>query len=103
MILAYMIRTYTPSYIHIHTHYPVFHTFHPNIARQCHADCTRLSPCSGTRFKYRKTGMAVPRQICNDNSYGVTVDSNVYEPHVTASTMAHVLGHVIGMAHDDRE
>ncbi|KAF0298579.1 Disintegrin and metalloproteinase domain-containing protein 19 [Amphibalanus amphitrite] len=68
---------------------------------QISRDTTHL--LTGARFKYRKTGMAVPRQICNDNSYGVTVDSNVYEPHVTASTMAHVLGHVIGMAHDDRE
>ena len=66
-------------------------------------DSALICLCSGARFKYRKTGMAVARQICNDNSYGVTVDSNVYEPHVTASTMAHVLGHVIGMGHDDRE
>lgn len=64
-------------------------------------DTTHL--LSGVRFKFDKTGMAVPGQICNENSYGVTVDNSVYTPHVTASTMAHVLGHVIGMAHDDRE
>ena len=41
------------------------------------------------------------RTICTRRSVAINVDVNVYEAHVTAATMAHMIGHNVGMTHDD--
>ncbi|XP_050332243.1 disintegrin and metalloproteinase domain-containing protein unc-71 isoform X7 [Bactrocera neohumeralis] len=66
---------------------------------QIERDTTQL--LTGETFAGGEAGMAVPETVCTPRAIGISVDINVYEPHLLAGTMAHMIGHNIGMGHDD--
>ncbi|XP_071515149.1 disintegrin and metalloproteinase domain-containing protein unc-71 isoform X3 [Panulirus ornatus] len=64
-----------------------------------HKDTSHL--ITGEHFQGGESGMGVPNSICTSKSAGISVDLNVYEPHLVASTMTHMIGHNLYMKHDD--
>ncbi|XP_076651871.1 disintegrin and metalloproteinase domain-containing protein mind-meld isoform X4 [Halictus rubicundus] len=66
---------------------------------QVEHDTTQL--LTGETFLGGESGVAVPSSICKSKAIGISVDVNSYEPHLLAGTMAHMIGHNIGMTHDD--
>ncbi|KAL0122910.1 hypothetical protein PUN28_007528 [Cardiocondyla obscurior] len=66
---------------------------------QVSQDTTQL--LTGETFSGGESGVAVPETVCSQRSVGISVDLNTYEPHLLAGTMAHMIGHNIGMSHDD--
>lgn len=57
---------------------------------------------SGEYFVGGETGMAIHGTACTAKSVGISVDVNAYEPHIIAGSMAHMIGHNVGMGHDDK-
>ncbi|XP_050432862.1 disintegrin and metalloproteinase domain-containing protein unc-71 isoform X2 [Adelges cooleyi] len=57
---------------------------------------------SGEYFVGGETGMAIHGTVCTARSVGISVDVNAYEPHIIAGSMAHMIGHNVGMGHDDK-
>ncbi|XP_038121381.1 disintegrin and metalloproteinase domain-containing protein 12 [Culex quinquefasciatus] len=62
-------------------------------------DTTQL--LTGETYAGGEAGMSVPETVCTPKAVGISVDINTYEPHLLAGTMAHMIGHNIGMGHDD--
>ncbi|XP_070509632.1 disintegrin and metalloproteinase domain-containing protein 12 isoform X4 [Chironomus tepperi] len=76
--------------------------FNDYTTRKLHSidkDTTQL--LTGEMFVGGEAGMSVPETVCTPKAVGISVDINTYEPHLLAGTMAHMIGHNIGMGHDD--
>ncbi|XP_014666722.1 PREDICTED: uncharacterized protein LOC106808494 [Priapulus caudatus] len=56
---------------------------------------------TGTKFKNREVGLALPDSMCTRRAVGVNQETNPVEPQQLASTLAHIIGHNLGMTHDD--
>ncbi|XP_067216353.1 disintegrin and metalloproteinase domain-containing protein unc-71 isoform X4 [Linepithema humile] len=69
--------------------------------RMYHITQDTIQLLTGETFSGGVSGIAVPSTVCSQRAVGISVDLNTYEPHLLAGTMAHMIGHNIGMSHDD--
>ncbi|XP_054286585.1 disintegrin and metalloproteinase domain-containing protein 12 isoform X4 [Macrosteles quadrilineatus] len=77
------------------------HNFNDYTSRKLYKverDTTQL--LTGEEFVSGEAGISVPDTVCTPRSVGISVDVNPYELHLLAGTMAHMIGHNIGMGHD---
>ncbi|XP_055952743.1 zinc metalloproteinase-disintegrin-like batroxstatin-3 [Argiope bruennichi] len=55
---------------------------------------------SGLHFKASRKGLANVDTICTAKAVGITSVTDVYQFHITALILAHLIGHNLGMVHD---
>jgi hypothetical protein len=58
---------------------------------------------SGQTFENGRSTIATVGTICAGKAVGISVDINVYEPHILAANLAHAIGHNLGFHHDSME
>lgn len=57
----------------------------------------------GRQFDNNEVGMSIPDSICSSRAVSVSQEANIFEPFIAASTIAHMLGHNLGMEHDQSQ
>ncbi|GIY84982.1 disintegrin and metalloproteinase domain-containing protein 28 [Caerostris extrusa] len=55
---------------------------------------------SGVHFNSNRNGLANLDTICTVNAVGITSVTDVYQSHITSFILAHLIGHNLGMEHD---
>ncbi len=59
--------------------------------------------CRGQTFENGRSTIATVGTICAGKAVGISVDINVFEPHILAANLAHAIGHNLGFHHDSME
>ena len=65
--------------------------------------CFNLCICfffSGKTFDNGKSTISTKGTICGGKAVGISVDVNVFQPHILAANLAHAIGHNVGFSHD---
>ena len=55
---------------------------------------------SGKTFDNGKSTISTIGSICGGKAVGISVDVNVFQPHILAANLAHAIGHNLGFRHD---
>ena len=56
--------------------------------------------CRGQRFDGGRSTVSTVGTICGGKAMGISVDIDVFEPHILAANLAHAIGHNLGFTHD---
>lgn len=62
--------------------------------------CTFLHTSRGKTFENGRSTIATVGTICAGKAVGISVDVNVFQPHILAANLAHSIGHNVGFRHD---
>ncbi|CAB4057385.1 unnamed protein product [Lepeophtheirus salmonis] len=65
---------------------------------QIDRDTTQL--LTGQTYLHGRSTVATIGTICATKALGISVDINVFEPHILAANLAHAIGHNLGLHHD---
>ena len=61
-------------------------------------DTTQL--LTGRSFENGRSTVSTVGSICGGKAVGISVDIDIFEPHILAANLAHAIGHNLGFRHD---
>ena len=61
-------------------------------------DTTQL--LTGRGFENGRSTVSTVGSICGGKAVGISVDIDIFEPHILAANLAHAIGHNLGFRHD---
>ncbi|KAK6165793.1 hypothetical protein SNE40_022640 [Patella caerulea] len=56
---------------------------------------------TGTELEDKSIGLAIPDSLCTDRAVGVCQSPKPFQPQQTATILAHMIGHNLGIKHDE--
>ena len=65
---------------------------------QVDKDTTQL--LTGRGFENGRSTVSTVGSICGGKAVGISVDIDIFEPHILAANLAHAIGHNLGFRHD---
>ena len=66
----------------------------------CQVDKDTTQLLTGRTFENGRSTMATVGSVCGGKAVGISVDIDIFEPHILAANLAHAIGHNLGFRHD---
>ncbi|XP_056008473.1 disintegrin and metalloproteinase domain-containing protein unc-71-like isoform X2 [Ostrea edulis] len=77
------------------------HLLHYKVSTLVDMPHTLLHLVTGENLQNNSMGMAVPDSVCTDRAIGISKNPSFTEPQKLATVLSHMIGHNLGLKHDE--